>query len=91
MHILLTNDDGIHAPGLMAMEYELQKLGTVDVIAPLTEQSGVGHAITYLTPLMAREVYDGPAPPRLGRRGQSGRLREARHFGTLLHAPAVGG
>jgi 5'-nucleotidase len=60
MHILLTNDDGIYAPGLKALEYELQKLGTVDVIAPLTEQSGVGHAITYLTPLMAREVFDGP-------------------------------
>ncbi|HYO25902.1 MAG TPA: 5'/3'-nucleotidase SurE, partial [Lacipirellulaceae bacterium] len=60
MHILLTNDDGLHAPGLRALEFELQTLGTVDVIAPLTEQSGVGHAITYLTPLMAREVFDGP-------------------------------
>jgi 5'-nucleotidase len=59
MHILLTNDDGIHAPGLAALEKELQRLGTVDVIAPLTEQSGVGHAITYLTPLMARELFDG--------------------------------
>lgn len=60
MQILLTNDDGIYAPGLAALEHELRKLGSVDVIAPLTEQSGVGHAITYLTPLMAREVYDGP-------------------------------
>lgn len=60
MQILLTNDDGIYAPGLAALEYELQHLGTVEVIAPLTEQSGVGHAITYLHPLMAREVYDGP-------------------------------
>src|SRR3712207_5585865 len=60
MHILLTNDDGIYAPGLRALEEELQKLGAVDVIAPLVEQSGVGHAITYLTPLMARELYDGP-------------------------------
>lgn len=60
MQILLTNDDGIYAPGLAALEHELRKLGAVDVIAPLTEQSGVGHAITYLTPLMAREVYDGP-------------------------------
>ncbi len=59
MQILLTNDDGIYAPGLAALEYELQKLGSVQVIAPLVEQSGVGHAITYLTPLMAREVYDG--------------------------------
>jgi 5'-nucleotidase len=60
VHILLTNDDGIYAPGLAALERELQKLGSVEVVAPLTEQSGVGHAITYLTPLMAREVFDGP-------------------------------
>jgi 5'-nucleotidase len=59
MHILLTNDDGIYAPGLKALEYELRKLGSVDVVAPLTEQSGVGHSITYLTPLMARELFDG--------------------------------
>lgn len=57
MRILLTNDDGIYAPGLAAMERELRKLGDVTVAAPLTEQSGVGHAITYLTPLMAREVF----------------------------------
>jgi 5'-nucleotidase len=60
MQILLTNDDGIYSPGLTALEYELQKLGSVEVVAPLTEQSGVGHAITYLTPLMARELFDGP-------------------------------
>lgn len=57
MKILLTNDDGIYAPGLGAMERELHRLGDVAVVAPLTEQSGVGHAVTYLTPLMAREVY----------------------------------
>jgi len=59
MQILLTNDDGIYAPGLRAMERALHSMGDVQVVAPLTEQSGVGHAITYLTPLMAREVYDG--------------------------------
>lgn len=58
MHILLTNDDGIYAPGLAAMERQLLPLGDVTVVAPLTEQSGVGHSITYLTPLMAREVFD---------------------------------
>jgi 5'-nucleotidase len=60
MQILLTNDDGIYAPGLAALERELQKLGNVEVVAPLTEQSGVGHSITYLKPLMARELFDGP-------------------------------
>jgi 5'-nucleotidase len=59
MQILLTNDDGIYAPGLKALEHQLRSLGNVEVVAPLTEQSGVGHAITYLTPLMARELFDG--------------------------------
>ncbi len=60
MQILLTNDDGIFAPGLAAMERRLRGLGEVSVVAPSTEQSGVGHAITFLTPLTAKEVFDGP-------------------------------
>jgi 5'-nucleotidase len=59
MQILLTNDDGIYAPGLRALEQELQYLGDVCVVAPATEQSGVGHSITFLSPLVAREVFDG--------------------------------
>jgi 5'-nucleotidase len=56
--ILLTNDDGIYAPGLAAIERELQQLGDVRVVAPATEQSGVGHSVTYLTPLICNEVFD---------------------------------
>ncbi len=59
MLILLTNDDGIYAPGLAAMERELSRLGEVYVVAPAVEQSGVGHSITYLTPLTVKEVFDG--------------------------------
>src|SRR5262245_63833347 len=58
MRILLTNDDGIYAPGLRAMRKELQKLGEVVVAAPATEQSGVGHSITLLNPLLVGEVLD---------------------------------
>jgi 5'-nucleotidase len=58
MRILLTNDDGIYAPGLRALRQELLKLGTVDVVAPASEQSGVGHSITLLTPLLVQEVLD---------------------------------
>ena len=58
MLILLTNDDGIYAPGLAAMERELEKLGDVYVVAPATEQSGVGHSITYLSPLVVKELFD---------------------------------
>ena len=57
MRILLTNDDGIYAPGLEALHDELQRLGTVDVVAPHVEQSGVSHSITYLEPLLAHEVF----------------------------------
>jgi len=59
VQILLTNDDGIYAPGLAAMERVLRPLGDVCVVAPATEQSGVGHAITFLTPLTCKEIFDG--------------------------------
>jgi 5'-nucleotidase len=58
MRILLTNDDGIYAPGLRALHTELKKLGPVSVIAPANEQSAVGHSITLLTPLLVQEVQD---------------------------------
>ncbi|MEM6330765.1 MAG: 5'/3'-nucleotidase SurE [Planctomycetota bacterium] len=61
MHILLTTDDGIYAPGLDAMRRALERLGEVSVVAPATEQSGVGHSITFLTPLMAKEVFTADA------------------------------
>jgi 5'-nucleotidase len=55
--ILLTNDDGIHAPGLAALYRELRHLGDVTVVAPESEQSAVGHAITLINPLRVREVF----------------------------------
>lgn len=56
MTILLTNDDGIYAPGLTALYRELQRLGDVKVVAPESEQSAVGHAISLTTPLRVKEV-----------------------------------
>jgi len=58
MNILLTNDDGIYAPGLRALRKELQKLGNVTVVAPATEQSATGHSVTLLTPLLITEVFN---------------------------------
>ena len=63
MRILLTNDDGVYAPGLRAMRKELQKLGDVTVVAPVGEQSAVGHSITLLTPLITQEVLDEEQKP----------------------------
>ncbi len=57
--VLVTNDDGIYAPGLAALRRALTELGEVYLVAPATEQSGVSHAITYLTPLIVKEVFHG--------------------------------
>src|SRR4051794_30838544 len=58
MRILLTNDDGIYAPGLRALRLELLKLGSVTVVAPATEQSAAGHSVTLLNPLLVSEVFE---------------------------------
>ncbi len=57
MKILVSNDDGIDSPGISALAKELKKIGDVIVIAPLTEQSAVGHAITMKIPLRVTEYY----------------------------------
>ncbi|NND95838.1 MAG: 5'/3'-nucleotidase SurE [Pirellulaceae bacterium] len=59
MRILLTNDDGVFAPGLAALEQQLRHLGEVVVIAPATEQSGVSHSITFLSPLTCKSIHRG--------------------------------
>jgi 5'-nucleotidase len=56
MLILLTNDDGIQAPGIVAMYRELVGLGEVVVVAPETVQSATGHGITLATPLLTSQV-----------------------------------
>jgi 5'-nucleotidase len=49
--ILVTNDDGVHAPGLAALAEALEPLGEVWVVAPEREQSACGHALTLHRPL----------------------------------------
>ncbi len=57
LRILLTNDDGIHAPGLRALSQALKPEHEVQVVAPEVEVSAVGHAITLATPLRVRMVH----------------------------------
>src|SRR6056297_2503487 len=60
MRILLTNDDGINAPGLKALEKIAWDLagasGEVWVVAPAFEQSGVAHCISYTHPMMISKM-----------------------------------
>lgn len=55
--ILITNDDGIHAPGLAALKDALAGLGRLEVIAPDTERSAAGHAITMLHILRVMDIF----------------------------------
>jgi len=59
MRILITNDDGIHAPGLAIMERIAREISDdIFVIAPETEQSGVAHSLSLNDPLRLRQVGD---------------------------------
>jgi len=56
MRILLTNDDGIFAPGLAAIYRRLVELGDVTVVAPTDSWSGASHCITFFEPLACNKV-----------------------------------
>ena len=64
--ILVTNDDGITAPGLHALAETMKQLGEIVVVAPDSPQSGMGHAITLNHPLRLEHVeipYEGTSLP----------------------------
>jgi 5'-nucleotidase len=69
VRILITNDDGINAPGLQVMEQIAEEIagpnGEVWVVAPTFEQSGVGHCVSYTHPMMIAEL----APRRVALEG----------------------
>ncbi len=54
--ILLTNDDGYHADGILALEEALREIGDVYVVAPETEMSGAAHSLTLARPLRIRQL-----------------------------------
>lgn len=53
--ILLTNDDGYHADGILALEEGLKEVGDVYVVAPESEMSGASHSLTLARPLRIRQ------------------------------------
>ncbi len=59
MRILLTNDDGIDAPGLEALRHALTDLGEVVTVAPLRAQSATGQGATFHRPIAVEERPDG--------------------------------
>jgi 5'-nucleotidase len=56
--ILVTNDDGVHAPGVRALARALGAIGHVTVVAPLGESSAISHALTLSRPLRLEHLED---------------------------------
>ena len=54
--ILISNDDGVRAPGILALAQALQRVGEVTIVAPATNQSGKGHSITIDEPIYVDPV-----------------------------------
>ena len=72
MRILLSNDDGILAPGLIALRQAVADMGKVTVVAPDSPQSAAGHSITLQHPLTVQRVHlptGFPPAPAEGRPG----------------------
>jgi 5'-nucleotidase len=65
MHILVTNDDGVTAPGLLALALEMRSLGKVTVLAPDRNWSASGHVKTMERPLRVRETKLADGSPAL--------------------------
>ena len=57
-HILITNDDGIHAKGLRALVHALEGLGTISVVAPCREHSGAAQSLTLRQPVFYKQIAD---------------------------------
>lgn len=55
-YIVVTNDDGYNAPGIMALAQAMREIGTVQVIAPATNQSAVGHKKTLYQDITVQHV-----------------------------------
>ena len=65
MRILVTNDDGIHAPGLAVLERVAAQLSDdVTVVAPEMDQSGVAHSLSVNDPLRLRKISELTAVAR---------------------------
>jgi 5'-nucleotidase len=57
MRILISNDDGVYSPGIVALAKAAKRFGEVRIVAPDVEQSSMGHAITASRPLRFKRIH----------------------------------
>jgi 5'-nucleotidase len=83
--VLVSNDDGVHAPGIAALAAALQSVGEVWVVAPDRERSAVGHALTLHRPLTPDQL----GPRRFAVNGTPSDCVNLAILGLLAVRPAV--
>ena len=59
MHLLLSNDDGFQAPGLVSLAESLQQIAEITVVAPHIDRSAASNSLTLQTPLRIKQVRPG--------------------------------
>src|SRR5579864_1907934 len=77
LRVLLTNDDGIASPGLLALARAISRVAAAFVVAPEHERSAASHAITLHKPLRATRVSRHRRRAGLGDERHAGGLRRA--------------
>ena len=87
--ILVTNDDGYDAPGILALAEAMRALGDVQVSAPATNQSGSGHAITLFKDIPYRRCSIGSDIPALAVGGSPADCIAVAMLGLLDHKPDI--
>ena len=87
--ILVTNDDGYDAPGIVALAEAMRALGDVRVSAPATNQSGSGHAITLFKDIPYRRCELGSGIPALAVSGSPADCIAVSMLGLLDHKPDI--
>ena len=87
--ILVTNDDGYDAPGILALAEAMRALGDVQVSAPATNQSGSGHAITLFKDIPYQRRVIGNDIPALAVGGSPADCIAVAMLGLLDHKPDI--
>ena len=90
-NIVLTNDDGVHAPGINILKETLSQIANVIMVAPLTERSTTGHTLTLDTTLRLEEIDNNvygcngfPADCTLMAIGHLFKNPEAKYYGQKI-------
>ncbi len=87
--ILVTNDDGYDAPGIVALAEAMRALGDVRVSAPASNQSGSGHAITLFKDIPYKSCEVGSGIPALAVSGSPADCIAVAMLGLLDHKPDI--